>query len=521
MRRLAGLVAATLAVVFLLVTPHAHADVNDFVITNFNADYTLTRKDKQGKMSVVERIDIVFSDYNHGILRAIPDAYKKHKLQLHVNSISSDSGAPTQYTTYKESGNTVLKIGDPNRTVTGAQSYTIDYTLNNVATFYDDHDELYWDINGDQWQQPFENVTATFHLPADLNLSANQPACYAGEFGGTEQNCIAQVDAANHTVSFQTTKALFANQTLTAVIGFEKGYFSPALWYETLGEYAKQIAIFLSLPVVVGGWAFLRWRRYGRDAESRGVIVPEYDAPDNLTPLEAGSIVDFRPDNRDITATIIDLAIRGYIKIIETKEKRIGKDKLEYSFELVKTDTSGLDQSESQLIAAMFPDWQVGQQATVATLKKNKLYSAVTKIQKDTNKRLTESGYYRTNPNTSATRLWLVLILLFSSLFVLGGAFGVAYVAGTALAIIIVAGFAFAMPARTEKGIAAKEHIEGLKMYLSVAEKDRIKMLQSPDAKYAAKRGEPKKTVELFEKLLPYAIVLGVEKQWAKQFENI
>ena len=162
----------------------ASADVNDFIIKSFKSDQTLTRQDKQGQLRITERIDLVFTDNNHGILRAIPNRYKDHPLQLSVNQIMSDSGAPTDYTTYQSNGNTVLKIGDPNRTVTGPQSYTIDYTVRNVIGFYDDHDELYWDVNGDQWQQQFENVSLSLHLPSDLRLK-DQPLCYAGSFGST------------------------------------------------------------------------------------------------------------------------------------------------------------------------------------------------------------------------------------------------------------------------------------------------------------------------------------------------
>ena len=158
--------AVCLAILLVAILPlQAHADVNDFVINDFTADYYLTRDDPQGQLHVVEQIDLTFSDFNHGILRALPDSYKGKSLKLQVNKVSSDSGAPNQYTTYGDSGNTVLKIGDPNKTVTGQQRYTIDYTMQNVITFYDDHDELYWDVNGNDWAQSFNNVKATFHFP--------------------------------------------------------------------------------------------------------------------------------------------------------------------------------------------------------------------------------------------------------------------------------------------------------------------------------------------------------------------
>src|SRR4030095_13738326 len=146
------------ALILCLMTSAAHADVNDFTITDFSADYYLSNEDPQGTLHIVETIQVDFTDNNHGILRAIPKTYKEKSLRLHVNKIFSESGAPSQFTTYEDSGNEVLKIGDRDRTVTGAQSYTIDYTVQNVITFYGDHDELYWDINGDQWEQRFRTV---------------------------------------------------------------------------------------------------------------------------------------------------------------------------------------------------------------------------------------------------------------------------------------------------------------------------------------------------------------------------
>src|SRR4051812_40217380 len=129
MSKLRLLLAGIGFITALALPTMAAADANDFVITSFNADETLSRKDLQGELRVVEHINLNFNDFNHGILRAIPKSYKHHSLQLKVNKISSDSGAPARYTTYNSNGNTVLKIGDPNRTITGPQEYNIDYTL--------------------------------------------------------------------------------------------------------------------------------------------------------------------------------------------------------------------------------------------------------------------------------------------------------------------------------------------------------------------------------------------------------
>jgi len=511
--------AVLLVFVFVLVPTYAHADTNDFTITNFSGEYTLTNTDPQGQLHITEHISVVFHDYNHGILRAIPNSYKKHKLQLQVNRISSNNGAPAQFTTYQSSGNTVLKIGDPNRTITGEQNYIIDYTVSNVIGFYPDYDELYWDINGDQWEQAFETVTAILHVPSGLSLSSHVPQCYTGAFGSTDQACNVTVDEASHTITARTTKTLTGGETLTIVAGFQKGYFAPARWYETLSEYSKQIAALLLPPLVIGGWAFLRWRKYGRDAKGKGVIIPQYEAPDNLKPIEAGGLADFKVENRDVIATIIDLAIRKYLKIIETKKSRlIGKDTLNYSFELLKPDIHGLSSFEQELVSGMFG---TSQAVTMDELKKKKFYTTVKKVHDSIHEDLTKQGYFRSNPTKSATKMIVVIVVLLVVMVVSINVLTPWLLLGNLIAISLVILFAALMPSRTAKGVAAKEHLEGLKLYLNTAEKDRLKMLQGPNAAYAANAHEPTKTVELFEKLLPYAIVLGVEKQWATQFKDI
>lgn len=513
----AALVGTALVAVF--VAPVAHADVNDFVIERFDADYTLSNSDRQGTLKVAETIDVNFSDQNHGILRAIPDHYKKHRLQMDVSEIKVDD-AKAPWTSYTSNGNTVLIIGDANKTLTGQHRYQINYTLHNVITFYDGHDELYWDINGDQWQQTAEQVAVALHLPDGLKLSSQQPVCYTGNFGSTDESC--DVKVSKQLVSVETTGPLAGYQTMSIVAGFEKGYFASAAWYETAGEYAATAAKFLVPFLLVAGTAFFHWRRYGRDPKGRRVIVPEYEAPDGLKAIEAGTIADFRTDNRDLTATIIDLAIRGYIKIIETvNDRKFLKDTRTYSLRLENTEFKGLEYFEKALLRAIFTRHEKGEEIDLSALK-YKLSATASTLQKEIKDGLVARGYLRRTPLSTTLRFAGLLFVEFLAVIIFaiifqGAAVILGIAAGTALAVV----FIILLPSRTPKGVAAKESILGLKKYLEVAESERINKLQSPGAAYAAPSAEPKKTVELFEKLLPFAMVLGVEEKWAKQFVDI
>jgi uncharacterized membrane protein YgcG len=514
----------------LVFTPlTARAQVNDFIIHSFDADYTLSAEDPQGSLHVVENIDLTFRAFNHGILRAIPQRYKGHTLGLNVLSVSSATGAPTQYSTYTQNGHTVLKIGDPNRTVTGEQNYRITYDVSNVISFYGDHDELYWNINGTQWQQTFEKVSVDINVPEGTRLTT-EPLCFTGVQGSAESACTVsgEVDPLlkldkNNVLHFETTRPLSAKENLSVVVGFRKGFFRPSTRWETFQEYTPALLKVIVPVLLFGSYAFMRWRKLGRDAKGRGVIVPQYEPPKGMAPVEMGTLLDFNTNPKDITAMIVDLAIRGYIIIHEeTIPRKMRKDKTEYSLELANNDVSMLRDFEQKTLEGLFDgtNFEKGNTVKISALK-NKFYTSVGTIQKQVKNAVVSGGYFRSDPARAGGRLWIVVVLLFAACFFAGPLFGPAMIAGLVIALIITAGFALAMPARTAAGTEAMEHAKGLKLYLTMAEADRIKMLQSPDAPYAANHGEPKRTVHLFETLLPYAMIFGVEKEWAKQFESM
>jgi len=503
----------------------ALADVNNFTITDFTADYYPTNKDSQGEMRVVEKISVTYTDNNHGIERAIPLSYKDRSVDLSVTSVSSDTGAPATYTMRKENGNQVLRIGDASKTVTGDQEYNIEYTVKNVIGFYEGSPELYWDINGDQWAQPTEHVLARFHLPDSLKLNSDktkQMQCYAGRTGTTEKNCTIAEDKG--IVYAETVKPLRPKATMTVVVGFDgqNKYFASETATEKAARTWKPIAAFIVAPLLAAGYGLFAWLRGGRDPKGRGTIIPQYDAPDGMSPLEVGTVIDFKVDNRDITAVIISLAVRKYLKIIEERKNHwIGKDTLSYQLELVQADFSKLDSDEQVLLKGLFPEAKVGAKIAMKSAGSS-LFKVASTLREQVTERLTTKGYFVSNPGKLGKH-----ILIFSAIIVvatLAAVFGLSVgpaIGGAVLSLVIAIIFTLIMPARTSKGVAAVEHAEGLKMFLKTAEAERIKKLQAPNAAYAENNKEPVHTVDLFEKLLPYAVVLGVEKDWAKQFDNL
>src|SRR3990167_6826090 len=146
-------------------------NVQDFTITSFDAQYYLSRNsEKTALLDVTEKIVAQFPDFdqNRGILRPIPQSYQGHTVSLDVKSVQNGAGTPVNYTTYEENDNLVLRIGDADKYVHGSQTYVINYSLRNVANLQPDHDEFYWNVNGDQWLQKFRKVSATVHVDKDL-----------------------------------------------------------------------------------------------------------------------------------------------------------------------------------------------------------------------------------------------------------------------------------------------------------------------------------------------------------------
>lgn len=524
MRWLNGLLLTVLALVFILLplNSHAHADFNNFDITNFEAYYFLSKSDPQGHLDITENIAVDFHDYNHGILRAIPNTYHHHPLNLKIVGIGSTSGAPSQFTTYASNNNTVLKIGDPTKLVHGAQTYVIKYSLDNVITYFKDHDELFWDINGDQWPQSFNQVTAHFYIPAELS-GRLQPrlACFTGSFGSQNKDCQTSSDGTGdaRVLSFSANN-LAPYQTLSTVIGFTPGSFTPYSWRDTVNEHLASIAISL-ISLFTAALVFRRWQVWGKDPKGSGVIVPQYGPPKDIDIVDAGILQDYRFDNRDVTAVIIDLAIRGYLAIIEENKKKFLKKTTTTTLVLKKTDDKLADYEMTLLQTIFGKDLEPGSRVTLGTYISG-MQTVVASIGKQAQKNLESRGFFDKSPDRPRSGLLIVTLLITVALSFIGfwshNYFGGAISVASTILIVIFIGF---MPRRTKMGVMYSEELAGLKLYLQTAEADRIKMLQSPNAKYAANSGEPKRTVQLFEKLLPYAIIFAVEKDWAGQFADI
>ena len=529
--------------------PATAQNTDNFIIESFKADYRLSRdRAKTSYLKTEETLLARFPDYdqNHGILRAIPKEYNGHTLSLKILSVTDENGWPYPYTVTSVNRNTILKIGDAGKFVHGQQTYKISYEMRNVINFQPEQDEFYWDVNGDQWPQKFLAVTARVHLPADLAAQLkDNSVCYAGSFGVSKSDCrlTAEETTAGRllVVELNPGTSLQPFQTLTLATAFNKGTFAPGpeiAKEQTLRKLKIALAVLaVGLPPLAAlGIIYKKWRQYGDDPNGRGVIIPQYQPPKGIGVLEGDFMINQTLTPKALSAFIVQMAITRQLNIYEIKKiKRFARDSRDYELELIK-DPSGLPPAAQQALKLLFKNPAAGERVKASKLKTAQAttYDEMKKLESFMSSEMTKSGYFRLNPKKviSGWRTWgWVIIFLGGAGAALGA--GLARGAlvfpgvGVALAGLLVGFLAKIMPARSEAGVQIYDDLLGLKDYIKLAEADRLKYLQSPqgaeriDDPAMFNPKEPRQKIKLFEKLLPFAVLLGLERGWAQQFKDI
>lgn len=509
------MVLVGVAVGLTLATVPAQAATNDFRFTRFEADYYLSKDaNNQSTLKTIERLtaDFPASSKNHGIERAIPKSYDGHSVGLHVASVTNEKGEALQFSTYSSNGNEVLRIGDKDTYVQGVQTYVLTYTQRDVTKNFGGIDEFYWDTNGTEGTRPFDEVIARVHIDDSLtDALLGQVSCYRGMKDSTQQ-CDTSSDSSGFSID---QKNLGIGENVTVAIGFKAGTF--AQYQPTLGERLVVAWLWVTLVTTGVGCALLVWisvryvKKNNRSAEM-GTIVPEYIPPKDSSLLVSEQIG--KGTRAGMTAVIIDLSVRHYLKLYQTQEKSMFKS-AEYELEIARS-TADLREEEKTFIETLFGkgETQVGSRFALKKLKND--YKIAAQLRKDT-KVVTEKikGEYGLRHTVESESRW------FSRLgwMVLG--FGVVTLAPMLLIVALVA-FICASQLRplTDTGLLLRRYLEGLKLYIGVAEEERLKMLQSPEG--AEKTGvtstdNTKKMVKLYERVLSYAVLFGQEKQWNEE----
>jgi len=479
-------------------------------IKSFESEYVIK---KNGDVDVREKIIYDFADFErHGIFRFIPIKYKtvsgNYNLKVSNVSVTDENSLLIRFT-QDLSNNLKLTIGDPEKLVSGEKVYVINYTVKRAIKYFNDHDEFWWNATGDQWTVPIEKTHAKVIFEDSVNLGEAIPDlfCYQGYYG-SKNECRSEWHGKQADFGNDEQVTLEPGQGMTIVVGWPPGIVKkPSFLEKTLFFIFDNW--YVGLPIVTFLVIMWLWYRRGRDPKGRGVIVAEYEPPDQLDPAEIGAILDARVDSKDISAVIINLAIRGYLKIRRKEMKGFfGIKNVDYEFEKI-SDSQPQKEHEKKIFEAIFSNQK--KEIALSELKKS-FTESVSEITDKVYEAVVSGGYYVRNPDSSRGN-WFVLGVVTAIglpiLLSISNPGFPAVMAGFISGLIIII-FSFFMPQTTRKGALTKEKILGFKEFLSVTETDRIKFHNAPD-----------KNPEMFEKFLPYAMVLGVEKEWAEQFKDI
>lgn len=506
-----GLLAATASAQF------THPYIADYQVEiELHLDSTLT---------VTETIVVNFGQVlRHGIYRKVPFRHERrvkgvptaYNLRIRLLSVSDEHGNSYPVKSWREGDYIFWRIGDPKRYVSGTKTYRISYSVSRAINFFDNHDELYWNATGHEWEWDIARTHCTVNLPEGMDMREVKATFYTGHFGSQEQR--GQMRRDGNRIHF-ATEHLSQGEGLTIVVGLPKGILqTPSALKATVWFLADNWSFFIAvlLPLVALAAMFYRYWHYGRDPIWRESIVAQYHSPDDLTPAEVGVLLDERADNIDIVATVIDLAVKGYLKIREVEAPKLLflKD-IDYEFTFLRDDEARLKDHEQIVLGGLRMGVGKAAQSVRLSELKEHFHAYLERAKDILYKTLTHKGYFAQNPETIRGIYLGKGIFTGVVMFVAGGFLaasnaiaGISLIVSGLLTGFIIAAFAPAMPRKTNKGSKALWHILGFREFIRRVEKDRLERMLQEDP-------------NLFDRILPYALVFGVADEWAEKLEGL
>ncbi|MBA3655669.1 MAG: DUF2207 domain-containing protein, partial [Actinobacteria bacterium] len=492
-------------------------------VEHFTSDMEIT---PAGSLRVHETIDYDFGSLSrHGIYRFIPvrfpyDSRYDRVYPVHNVKVTAGSDTPSAVDISEQNGNVALRIGDPDRTITGRHRYDITYDVDGALNTFPDHDELYWNVTGNRWVVPISRADATLRGP----IGFTKITCFEGP---EHSDLPCDESAADGGTAHYGSVELGTGAGLTIVAALPRGAIANVR--PILDERWSLNRAFARTPITVGSAVILLaaiallltrvlWR-HGRDRRLVGDGVEtlrplfdhgdspvEYRPPDELRPAQVGVLIDERADPLDVTASIIDLGVRGYLRIEEIPDKGLFS-RGDWRLTKLDADAEALEPYERKLLKGLFDS---GDEVLMSDLKSH-FYDDLKQIQDSLYDDCVKRGWFRQRPDRTRAA-WLGIGIAATVLGVGAVVLAAAYthfaLALLPLAIvgIVVLAVHNRMPARTGAGAKTLEHILGFRRFMTTAQTQRMQ--------FAEEEG-------IFAKYLPYAIVFGATKQWARRFEGL
>ena len=513
-----------LIVCLLLITsysllPSPVAAQESWVITNFTTELTLGR---DTNLDVTETIAVDFGALpKHGIYRTIPVRYQTSTgntldIRFRLASVTDANNQNIPYDLSKSGDYLTVKIGDPDRTISGPQTYIINYQVNRVLTRPGAEAELTWNTTGHAWPVPILKATTNLHAP---DASLTRTICFTGYPGSKSQNCTHGHDG---TIAVYTATGLDPGTGLTIAAALNPDFFTFPGRLQEITWFLRDNWPFLLPLLTLTIMLYLYWQK-GRDRAYTGLFTDStaplplfarpimrqtYGPPKHLTPGQVGTLADERVNHADITATIIDLARRGFVSVKEDKPKGLIFKKPQFTLYYHDQPGQTLADYESALLDMLFTTSREPK-VDLDDLPKDS-YKHLETAQKALYQDLTDNGYFLGNPNT-VRRVYLV-----AGILIAGG--GIALIAPALATItsnassfvgvvgsgLIISAFSPFMPARTAKGRRALEEVLGLREWIRLG----------------AWREQIHEKHNFFEEVLPYTIAFGLTGKFLEAFKD-
>jgi len=517
-RFLLTLLAASCAWFFSVTSTSAFEQVN-----HFDADIVIQ---PDTSLAITEKIEYETDLVKHGIYRYLPYRYTRNGVRysthIDITSVTDENDAQIPFEETRDSQFVTLKIGEADITFTGEKNYVISYLVRTAIQEYSEYDELYWDITGEGWQFPILATTATIHSPAAKVTNAT---CFGGAVGGDDGGCriVTQTDTLVG-LAYATPVEYGDNVTVAVALDSNNQLVFPTATQNLLSQLQDNLNLLLFFipPVLFGIW----WWRKGRDRlfisanvfeadESQpqvtapllrwGRVPFVYEPLKELTPGEAGTILDERADNQDVIAELIELAHKKYLKIERTEKKKLLGSTVDYVLTKLKTSDAGLPSVQAFLFNGVFA---TGDSVKLSSLK-GSFYEKMNTAKSMLYESLSQKKMFTQNPSTvkgiSLVVALAMIIALVVWLFVVleqGQWMAIPLIVISAPLTLI---FANSLPAKTARGSNQALQAKGLRETIA-----------------RGKWREVIKEKQLFiEAVLPFAISLGVVDRLVHDLEGL
>lgn len=530
--------------------------INSAEVIQDYASFITVHKDRSMSVKEIITVNAQGQRIKRGILRDFPTHYKdrygnKVNIDFSVKAVLKN-GEPEQYSIENFANGKRIYIGNSNTVIpSGIYTYTIEYTTNRQLGFYKEYDELFWTVTG---QSPFtiEHARAIVQLPSTVPSDQIQGKGYIGDLGSYDSYYNITKNK-NDLLEIATTRPLQPQEQFSVVVIWPKGYIAPPGLFDTLYYVLRDniwyFYLIIGLLAVLSYYLWVYIKKV-KPEQKQGIVIPLFYPPNNIKNSEqiASALAEVKSYgcissseyqnskwlspgalyyimNKEygspvLSSSIVDLAVKGFIAI--DRKKKFFNQGI-YTLTQIDKDQQDLSPEYQKLLCHLFNN-------------KNGNYSVV----KTDNKALTLD--YKSESILRSANIWYkqfleimygskyfqsygeylfwgifisALFVIPASLFMLNDLQGFGPIIWL-MSILSLLGiiniiFAYFFQGYTSEGIKVKNEIEGFKLFLSTTETERLKVIGTP----------PDKTPELYEEYLPYAIALGVEKQWSEQFVSV